>query len=190
MEFTERIAKTREKKELLKEVCKKLNERAGIYMLTRFENGFKFAYIGQAKHLLSRLAQHLVNGDVWSKAHIDRSLKKHGLFSEDNQTGWKVDFIECEVDKLNDMERKYIYEYANMGYQLRNKTNGGQNSGKFAVSEYENRKGYKQGVEYGKTRLKAEIKTYFDKYLDFVIKGKENKLKLRKFEEFKKFLEE
>ena len=30
-------------------------ERSGIYILTRYESGFKFAYVGQAKNILQRL---------------------------------------------------------------------------------------------------------------------------------------
>lgn len=33
-------------------------DESGIYILTREENGFKYAYIGQAKRILTRLAQH------------------------------------------------------------------------------------------------------------------------------------
>ena len=55
-----------------------LDERSGIYFLIRKdENGFKYAYIGQAKHILTRLASHLIGYQ-----HIDLSLKKHGLFDE------------------------------------------------------------------------------------------------------------
>lgn len=58
------------KKRLL-EVNPKLDEESGIYFLTRIdENGFKYAYIGQAVHILTRLAQHLVGYQ-----HIDLSLK-------------------------------------------------------------------------------------------------------------------
>ena len=45
------------KKKLLG-ICPTLNDNSGIYFLTREDsNGFKYAYIGQAKHILSRLAQ-------------------------------------------------------------------------------------------------------------------------------------
>ena len=37
-----------------------VDESSGIYFLTRTdENGIRYAYIGQAKHLLTRLSQHL-----------------------------------------------------------------------------------------------------------------------------------
>ena len=69
-----------------------LNDKSGIYILTREENGFKYAYIGQAKHILTRLAQHLVTFQ-----RIDLSLKAHGLYSEDNPTGWKVGAINYPI---------------------------------------------------------------------------------------------
>ena len=48
------------KKRLLK-INPQLNDESGIYILTREdENGFRFAYIGQAMHILSRLANHMV----------------------------------------------------------------------------------------------------------------------------------
>ena len=55
-------------------VCSNVTETSGIYILIREENGFKYAYVGQAKHLLTRLAQHLSGYQ-----HIDLSIKKHGL---------------------------------------------------------------------------------------------------------------
>lgn len=39
-------------------------------MVRTDENGFRYAYIGQAVHILTRLAQHLVGYQ-----HIDLSLK-------------------------------------------------------------------------------------------------------------------
>lgn len=64
------------KKKLL-EVEPRLDDKSGIYFLTRTdENGFKYAYIGQAKHILTRLSQHMVGYQ-----HIDLSIKKHGFYS-------------------------------------------------------------------------------------------------------------
>ena len=63
-----------------------LNDHGGIYFLTREEDGFKYAYIGQSKEsagILTRLCQHLVGYSQW----IDLSLKKHKLYNEDNPTG-------------------------------------------------------------------------------------------------------
>lgn len=107
------------KKRLL-EVNPHLNEGSGIYFLTRTdENGFKYAYVGQAVHILTRLAQHMVGYQ-----HIDLSIKKHGLYSKQNQNGWKIDFNSYPEVVLNEMEQLFIKEYADRGYQLRNKTSG------------------------------------------------------------------
>ena len=132
------------KKRLL-EVNPNLDDKSGIYFLTRVdENGFSYAYVGQAKHILSRLAQHLVGYQ-----HIDLSLKKHGLYSDDNDFGWKVNFMhfdECDLDKW---EQHYIKVYANNGYQLRNKTSGSQGEGKRQIDDYRPQKGYYDGLAQG-----------------------------------------
>ncbi len=61
-----------------------LDDESGIYFLTRIdENEIKYAYIGQAIHILIRLAQHLAG----YQQHIDLSLKKHGLYSAANPYG-------------------------------------------------------------------------------------------------------
>ena len=89
------------KKRLLK-INPQLNDESGIYILTRKdENGFKFAYIGQALHILSRLASHMVG----YKQHIDLSLKKHKLYSESNPCGWKVDYMNVPIDQLDEQEK-------------------------------------------------------------------------------------
>ena len=110
--------------------CPDIPETSGIYILTREESGFKYAYIGQAKHLLTRMAQHL-NG----YQHIDLSLKKHGLWSEKNPCGWKVMWEAFTEEELDVAEQLYIKEYANRGYQLRNKTIGGQGKGKQGLDD-------------------------------------------------------
>ena len=75
----------------------RLDESSGIYILTRQdENGFRYAYVGQAKHILTRLSQHLSGYQ-----HIDLSLKSHGLYSEDNPYGWNVASVHCPIDKLD-----------------------------------------------------------------------------------------
>ena len=107
-------------KQRLLEVNSRLDDESGIYFLTREdEQGFRYAYIGQAVHILTRLAQHLVGYQ-----HIDLSLKKHGLYSEENPYGWKVNFRHYTTNLLDKMEQLWIKQYADKGYQLRNKTSG------------------------------------------------------------------
>ena len=51
-------------------------------------------------------------------------------------------------------------------------------------------KNYKKGKSLGAEKTRTYVKTMFNKYLDFAVKPPANKIKERKAEEFKKFLEE
>lgn len=174
------------KKRLLA-VNPKLNDRSGIYFLTRTdEDGINYFYIGQAKHILSRLAQHFSGYQ-----HIDLSLKKRGLYSEENPYGWKVNAINYLENRLDEMERFWILEYTKKGYQRRyNKTAGGQDSGKEQVNEYRPSKGYRDGLLQGKKNASREVANLFDKHLNVSKKSdKPNKIQDRALEKFMEFLE-
>lgn len=171
-------------KERLLKANPTLNEESGIYILTRAENGFKYAYIGQAKHILTRLAQHLSGYQ-----HIDLSLKKHGLWSKENQTGWLISFETFPIEVLDSAEKKYIKLYADYGYQLRNKTAGGQGDGKFEIAETKPRKTYHDGLKQGYLNAQKQIAKFFEKNLTYSINGQENKNKRKAFEKFKAFIE-
>ena len=54
MNFKQIKAIEQKNKQRLLKVFPDLTEDSGIYFLTRQENGFKYAYIGQAKHILTR----------------------------------------------------------------------------------------------------------------------------------------
>lgn len=180
-----KVIEYQNKKKLL-EVNPKLDEKSGIYFLTRTdEYGFKYAYIGQAKHILTRLAQHLVGYQ-----HIDLSLKKHNLYSADNPFGWKVNFLHFSESQLNEKEQHYIKEYALNGYQLRNKTSGSQGTGKSQIDDYRPQKGYRDGIEQGRKNLAKELKHIIDKHLVVSIKPEKvnNKVSIRAFEKFREIL--
>ena len=161
-----------------------LTEQSGIYILYREENGIKFAYVGQAIHLIDRLVSHLMGYDQ----HIDKSLKKHKLYSKDNQTGWQIKFFNCTVDKLNILEQQTILDYATAGFQMLNKTSGSQGAGKFGITENKSHKSYRDGVKYGKIATLRQIKKYFDIYIEAVIKEPTSKIKQRKLQEFMELL--
>ena len=166
-------------------VCPDCPNTSGIYFLLREENGFKFAYIGKAKHLLERLGSHLQG----NKQHIDRSLKKHGLWSEDNVTGWKVHYLKFPEDVLNEKEQYYIRKYATAGYQLHNVESGGTN-GKIDIGERKPAKKYFDGVEQGKKNAQKFVSNLFDKHLDYVPKkNPPTKLQEKAMQKFKDFLE-
>lgn len=176
------------KKKLL-EINPNLDDRSGIYFLTRVdEDGIKFSYIGQARHVISRLAQHLVGYQ-----HIDLSLKKHGLYSmENNPHGWKVDFVHTKESDLDEMEQHYIMKFAKAGYQLRNKTSGSQGVGKKQIDEYRPAKGYRDGVQQGKISLARDLKHIIDKHLTVELKPEKqgNKVSMKALEKFNALLDE
>lgn len=173
-------------KQRLLEVNPGLNDESGIYFLTREdEQGFRYAYVGQAVHILTRLAQHLVNYQ-----HIDLSLKKHGLYAEDNPYGWKVNFMHYPIPKLDEMEQYWIKQYADKGYQLRNKTSGSQGEGKSKIADYRPAKGYYDGIEQGKKALARELSHIMEKHLTVELKPEKrgNKVSEKQLEKFKELL--
>lgn len=169
------------KKRLL-EVNPKLDDGSGIYFLTRTdEDGIKYAYVGQAKHILQRMCSHLVGYQ-----HIDLSLKKHGLYSTDNPYGWKVGFLHYPENILDEMEQKYIVQYAMSGYQLRNKTSGSQGEGKRKIDEFRPQKGYYDGLAQGRKNLAKELSHIIEKHLmvDLKPEKKNNKVSQKALEKF------
>lgn len=175
-------------KQRLLEVNHRLDDKSGIYFLTREdEQGFRYAYVGQAVHILTRLAQHLVGYQ-----HIDLSLKKHGLYSEDNPCGWNVNFINYPTTILDEMEQLWIKRYAYKGYQLRNKTSGSQGEGKSQIADYRPQKGYRDGLKQGRINLARELSSIAEKHLKIEIRDdkKNNKISQRQFEKFKELLSE
>lgn len=175
-------------KQLLLAVNNELDEGSGIYFLTRTdEDGIRYAYIGQAKHILTRLAQHLAGYQ-----HIDLSLKKHGLHASDNPHGWKVGFLHYPLEELDKQEQHYIKAYAQYGYQLRNKTSGSQGAGKKQIDECRPQKGYRDGILQGKKSLAKELSGIISKHLIVGLKEekKNNKVSMRAYEKFNELLSE
>lgn len=159
-----------------------LDDKSGIYFLTRTdENGFRYAYIGQAVHILTRLAQHLVGYQ-----HIDLSLKKHGLYSDDNPFGWRVGFLHFPASELDEQEQHYIKAYADYGYQLRNKTSGSQGEGKAKIDDYRPAKGYYDGIKQGKKSLAKELSHIAEKHLEIRLKQEKanNSVSQKQYEKF------
>lgn len=173
----------KQKKEIL-EICPNAKDESGIYIYTRKENGFKFAYVGQSVKVLTRLVSHL-NG---FEQHIDRSLKTHGFKKNGNPFGWEVGVLYMPQSELNAKEQYYILTYANAGYQMLNKTSGSQDGDKFGISANSGGKGYREGVSYGEKKAIRLVKELFDKYLDYGIKEPSNKVKERKLKEFEELL--
>lgn len=173
-------------KERLLKVNPKLNDNSGIYFLLREdENGFKFAYIGQAVHIISRLASHLSG----YKQHIDLSIRSHGLYdAEKNPYGWRVEFLNLPTSQLDEAEKKYIRLYADKGYQLRNVSVGGQGSERDSgqIGERKPHKGYHDGLLQGKRVLARELSSIAEKHLIIRLKPEKenNKVSQKQYEKF------
>ena len=172
------------RKRLLK-INPKLNDKSGIYFLLREdENGFKFAYVGQAKSVLQRLASHLVGYEQ----HIDLSLRKHKLYSEDNPYGWRVEFLNFPDSQLDEKEKYYIKLYADNGYQLRNVSIGGQggNRDSGSIGERKAPKGYLQGIQQGRKNMARELSNIAEKHLKIELREDKanNKVSQKQYEKF------
>lgn len=176
-------------KQRLLKINPKLDDESGIYFLTRTdEDNISYFYIGQAVHILTRLAQHLVGYQ-----HIDLSIKKRGLYSADNPYGWKVNFMHYPKSELDKWEQYWILEYTKRGYQCRyNKTGGGQGEGKEKINEFRPAKGYRDGIKQGKINLARELSSIAEKHLTIEIREdkKNNKVSQKQFEKFMELMNE
>lgn len=175
------------KKKLLS-INPELDNESGIYILTREdENQFRYAYIGQAKHITQRLLGHM-NG----YQHIDLSLKKHKLYSEENPCGWKIEAIHYPESELDEKEQYWIKYYADNGFQLRNKTSGSQGEGKAQIADFKPSRGYRDGLKQGYKNAVQDLKSIIDKHLTVSLREdkKNNKISQKQFEKFNQILNE
>lgn len=185
MNYKQIKAIEKKNKERILKICPEVTEGSGIYVFYREEHKLKFAYVGQAKHLLTRLAQHLSGYQ-----HIDLSIKTHGLYSEYNPSGYRISFVPCNLEDLDAMEQKYIIKIANLGYQLRNKTSGSQGKGKVGIADNKPPKGYYDGLRQGYLNAQKFVANLFDKHLNYSQKSdKPNKNQEKAIEKFKDFLD-
>ena len=170
------------RKRLLK-LNPKLNDKSGIYFLTRTdENNISYFYIGQAVRITQRMCGHLVGYQ-----HIDLSLKKRGFYSDDNPYGWKLNFINYPESELDKWEQYWILEYTKKGYQCRyNKTAGGQGEGKEKINEFKPSKGYRDGIQQGRKNLARELSNIAEKHLKIELREDKanNKVSQKQFEKF------
>lgn len=176
------------RKRLLK-LNPKLNNKSGIYFLTRTdENNISYFYIGQAVRITQRMCGHLVGYQ-----HIDLSLKKRGFYSDDNPYGWKLNFINYPESELDKWEQYWILEYTKKGYQCRyNKTAGGQGEGKEKINEFKPSKGYRDGIQQGRKNLARELSNIAEKHLKIELRADKanNKVSQKQYEKFKELLKE
>ena len=170
-------------RERLLKVNPNLNDRSGIYFLTRTdENDISYFYIGQAVNIIQRMC-----GQLTGYQNIYLSVKKRGFFSEENPYGWKLNFINYPKSELDKMEQYWILEYTKKGYQCRyNKTAGGQGEGKEKINEFKPSRGYRDGLKQGEKNLARELSSIAEKHLKIEIREdkKNNKISQRQYEKF------
>lgn len=163
---------------------KPIPETSGIYIFFRKdEDKIRYAYVGKALHLLTRLAQHLQGYKQW----IDLSIKKHGLFERyNNPFGWQIHIIKYDENELNDKEQYWIKDMAQRGYQLRNINSGG-GTGRTNINPSKPAKTYRDGVCQGYENARREVAKLFKTYLKAEINGTHGvraQNALQKFEDF------
>ena len=184
-QYKQVLAKQNNYKKKLRELFGTITEQSGIYILTREEDGFKYAYVGQAKHICTRLAQHCLGYQA-----IDLSIKKHGWYSADNPTGWKMEYRKYDEVQLNAKEVFWIREMADQGYQLRNCTSGSQGEGKRSLDNARPNKKYGDGLIQGRKNASREMAHLFDLHLVVDTKKHPPTVNQQKaLDKFKAFLE-
>lgn len=173
-------------RERLLKVNPNLDDKSGIYFLTRTdEDGISYFYIGQAVKILQRMCSHLTGYQ-----HIDLSLKKRGFYSADNPYGWQINFIHYPKTELDQMEQYWILQYTKKGYQCRyNKTAGGQGEGKEKINEFKASKTYRDGLKQGYKNASREVSHLFELHLDYKTKSDmPSKNQQKAIDKFDKFL--
>lgn len=180
-ELKKRLAIERDNIKRILQLCPEMQDLSGIYMFYRAdENGKVFArYIGKSEtSILKRCASHLQG----VKQHLDKSIKAHGLYSENNPTGWQVMVVEyCLPYECDIRERKHIQYCQKLFIDLHNVESGGT-SGKTDINERKPAKGYYDGLRRGRSSVLKELQTPL-KYLTIAPKN-EKKRTIRMYNKF------
>ena len=186
MSYKQVLAMRRGYEKQIRKLCPDVTENSGIYLFWRIdEAGFKHAYVGQALHLCKRLVDHMCGYQ-----YIDNSIRSHKLYDADKSPyGYHIDILEeLPEEQLDERERYWIKYYADSGYQLKNKTIGGQDGKKSALGDGKSTKGYREGLSKGYENARKDVAKLFEKNLTYTINGKDGKLKQRAYEKFTEFL--
>ena len=146
------------------------DKKSGIYLWYRYdEDGTYCWYVGKAKNLLRRTAQHIVDG----QSHLDKSIKKHGLsecmnivrswINNSKLTTWNIDILEiCLEVELNELEQYYINKWQkdHPNGKMYNVESGGT-TGKTIIGERKQRRDVKWKAE-AKNKVLADYREYFN----------------------------
>lgn len=138
-------------------------ECSGVYVFHRYNNERETHcfYIGQAKNLRRRIADHLLEHD-----HIALSLKTYGLYdSASNPNGWSCSWKSVPINMLDQVEQETIAEHMSYdGIELYNITGGGQGKGKTDINKRAERGGWRKGKSAGEIKAWQYIAEQIYKY--------------------------
>ena len=135
---------------------------SGIYLWERHNEDGKYCwYIGKAKNILRRTAQHIMDGE----SHLDKSIKKHGMTNDwvENQNKWSIEILRyCKVDDLDEFESFYINQWKqNYPNAIMYNIESGGTTGKTIIGERKQRRDVKWKAE-AKKKVLADYREYFD----------------------------
>lgn len=162
----------------------------GKEILANMEGSIAIEILGDGKgHATMYWKDSYVLGVYSSK---EKSMKAHGLYSEENKNGYKIDFFHCPVSQLDEKEREYIQKAIDAGWIVKNKTGGGQDEGKEKIADYRPAKGYRDGIQQGKKTLSRDLSHIIDTHLQITLKPEKqhNKTSIKAFEKFREMLDE
>lgn len=138
------------------------DKESGIYLWYRYNEEDKYCwYIGKAKNILRRTAQHIMDGE----SHLDKSIKKHGMTNDtvEKPNNWSIEILRsCKVADLDEFESFYINQWKqnNPNGIMYNIESGGT-TGKTIIGERKQRKDQKWRTE-ARTKAFGDIHKWFD----------------------------
>ena len=136
------------------------DKQSGIYLWERTNEDQVYCwYIGKAKNLLRRTAQHIVD----NQSHLDKSITKHGYYNIENSHGWSMRVLqECSEILLDEYERTWIkiWQQQRPNSKTYNIESGGT-TGKTIIGEKKQRRDVKWKAE-AKNKVLADYREYFD----------------------------
>lgn len=172
-------------KKQLKILCPELDDKPGIYFWYREDHEGKHIYIGIATvSILDRSISHCMG----YTQRLDISIKKRGFYSQENKLGWQLKIMYKSVEELDELEKYYINKYKELGYDCYNISGGGQKSRAGDISERKEGRGYYDGLKQGYTNAQKKVANWFEKSLDYSIKGNPNTNKQKAYDRFTDFL--
>ena len=141
---------------------KEYDKVSGIYLWDRHNEEGKYCwYVGQAKNILRRTAQHIVDG----QSHLDKSIKKHGLTNDtvEKPNNWSVEVLRvCEIKDLDEFEKFYIGQWKKeYPDSIMYNVESGGTTGKTIIGEKKQRRDVKWRAE-ARAKVIAEYREYFD----------------------------